>query len=168
MASLPGGTLAPPASNPVDVVEGLAARREWPYSRNGDDDIIVEHSGHWCAYRMFVSLHPVEEVLLFALFFDARVGDSKMEAVCRLLALINARLLVGHFDMGIEDGYPVFRHTELLGGGGAVGARRIEQIFEIALTECERYYPAFQLVVWAGKTPEEALRASILETSGQA
>lgn len=168
MASIPGDALAPFALNPVDVVESLAARREWPYSRNGDDDIIVEHSGHWCGYRMFVSLHPEEEMLLFALFFDTRVAPGRMEAVCRLLALINARLLVGHFDTGAEDGHPVFRHTELLGGGGGVGARRVEQIFEIALTECERYYPAFQLVVWAGKTPEEALRASVLETAGEA
>ena len=32
----------------------------------------------------------------------------------------------------------------------------------------ERYYPAFQFVVWAGKSAGEALEAVLLETVGEA
>ena len=39
---------------------------------------------------------------------------------------------------------------------------------EIAFTESERYYPAFQFVIWGGKDPEEAMAAAILETAGEA
>ena len=41
-------------------------------------------------------------------------------------------------------------------------------LVEVAITESERFYPAFQYVVWAGKSPADALTASILETVGEA
>ena len=37
-----------------------------------------------------------------------------------------------------------------------------------ALDSCERYFTAFQFVVWAGKTAREALDAAMFETSGEA
>jgi hypothetical protein len=37
-----------------------------------------------------------------------------------------------------------------------------------ALEACERYYQSFQFVVWAGKSSEDALAATMLETEGQA
>jgi hypothetical protein len=39
---------------------------------------------------------------------------------------------------------------------------------DIALTECERFYPAFQFVTWGGKSPEEAMAAALVETVGEA
>jgi hypothetical protein len=36
------------------------------------------------------------------------------------------------------------------------------------LDACERYYQAFQFVLWAGKSATEALDAVMFETSGQA
>ena len=37
-----------------------------------------------------------------------------------------------------------------------------------ALDTCERYFQAFQFVVWAGKSAAEALDATMFETSGEA
>ena len=37
-----------------------------------------------------------------------------------------------------------------------------------ALDACERYFPAFQFVVWAGKTAREAIDAAMFETAGEA
>ena len=39
---------------------------------------------------------------------------------------------------------------------------------EIALTECERFYPAFQFVIWGGKSASEAVSAAILDTIAEA
>jgi len=41
-------------------------------------------------------------------------------------------------------------------------------LIEIAITECERFYPAFQFVIWGGKSPAEAIAAAMLETVGEA
>jgi hypothetical protein len=37
-----------------------------------------------------------------------------------------------------------------------------------AVDTCERYFPAFQFVLWAGKSAREALDAAMFETSGEA
>ena len=39
---------------------------------------------------------------------------------------------------------------------------------DIAITECERFYPAFQFVLWGGKSPVDALQAAMLECVGEA
>ena len=45
---------------------------------------------------------------------------------------------------------------------------QMEDLVEIALMECERYYPAFQFVIRGGKTASEAVTAAILDTMGEA
>jgi len=43
-----------------------------------------------------------------------------------------------------------------------------ELMLEGALHACERYYPALQFVVWAGKTAAEAMTAAMFDTAGEA
>ena len=37
-----------------------------------------------------------------------------------------------------------------------------------AVRACERFYPAFQLVAWANRTPADALKVAIAEAYGRA
>jgi hypothetical protein len=62
----------------------------------------------------------------------------------------------------------VFRHAMLLRGGHGATPEQMVDLVQASLAECERYYPAFQFVLWGGKTAEEALAASILDTKGEA
>jgi hypothetical protein len=154
--------------NPLDMIEQIAASHDWLFERSSDSDIAVELTGHWCVYRMFVSWHPDVEALLFACAFDMRVPEKKSNSIHPLLAIVNERLLVGHFDLWSEDGLPVFRHALLLRGTKGVSREQLEDVVDIAFTESERYYPAFQFVIWGGKSPAEAMAAAILETAGEA
>jgi hypothetical protein len=85
-----------------------------------------------------------------------------------LLSRINERLWVGHFDVSAEEESIMFRHALLLRGVAGVSAEQIEDLVELALVECERFYPAFQLVIWGGKAPEEAMAATMIEPIGEA
>ncbi|MGI9452435.1 MAG: YbjN domain-containing protein, partial [Geminicoccaceae bacterium] len=49
-----------------------------------------------------------------------------------------------------------------------VSGELMEDLIDIAVAECERFYPAFQFVIWGGKPPVEALTAAMLETEGEA
>ncbi len=62
----------------------------------------------------------------------------------------------------------MFRQTILLRGIRCASVEQIEDLVEIALNECERFYPAFQFVLWGGKEPQEAILAAMLETEGEA
>ena len=61
----------------------------------------------------------------------------------------------------------VFRHALLL-NGAVVTPGQCEAILKAALEACERYYQAFQFVVWAGKESREALVSTMFQTEGQA
>ncbi|MGY8985605.1 MAG: YbjN domain-containing protein, partial [Sphingomonadales bacterium] len=83
--------------------------------------------------------------------------------------LINERIWLGHFEGWLEDGVLLFRHASVLEEDQYGASLNLcETLIETALCECERYYPVFQFVIWAGKTPLEAIKTAMLETVGEA
>ena len=44
----------------------------------------------------------------------------------------------------------------------------VEELIDIAISECERFFPAFNFVLGQGKSPDEALTHAMLEPAGQA
>jgi hypothetical protein len=155
-------------SNPIDLFEEIASAHEWSYDRSNAHEVAVEISGSWCDYRIIASWRDEMCALHFACAFDMRIPDRRRSEVNQLLAGINERLAVGHFDVWSDDGFPVFRHAVLMRGMPGASVEQLEDLLEIALTECERFYPAFQYVVWGGKTPTEAMDAALLTTVGEA
>ena len=55
----------------------------------------------------------------------------------------------------------------VLTGGVAASDRQCEAVLGSALDACERYFPAFQFVVWAGKSAREAMDSALFETVGR-
>ena len=91
------------------------------------------------------------EALHLACAFDLKVPERRRAEVLALIALINEQLWVGHFDLWTKDGMVMFRHALVLAGGVEVAGRQCEALLDAALDACERYFQAFQFVVWAGK-----------------
>lgn len=160
-------TLAPTA-NPLDMMEELVNANEWRYDRSTDEEMIVEFTGQWCEYRMFFVWQEDLGALYFSCLFDTKIAAGKRPAVAELLSYINERLWLGHFDLCSEELAPMFRHTILLRGTAGVSAEQLEDLMEAAINECERFYPAFQFLLWGGKKPQEAVEAALLDTVGTA
>ena len=157
-----------PRTNPLDVVERIAAINDWSFERAGDDEITMLVGGKWSDYQVsFTWMHDIEALHL-ACAFDLKVPEPRRAEVLALIALINEQLWVGHFDMWTKDGIVMFRHALLLAGGVEVAGRQCEALLDAALDTSERYFQAFQFVVWAGKPAREALDAAMFETSGEA
>ena len=53
-------------------------------------------------------------------------------------------------------------------GGVSATAEQIVAMVETAVATSERFFPAFQLVCWADRSPEEALHIAIAEAYGRA
>ncbi len=94
--------------------------------------------------------------------------ERRRAEVLRLLAEVNEQLWIGHFDLWSRDGVIMFRQALILAGGMDVSSRQCEALVDAALEACERYYQAFQFVVWAGKSAREAMDAALFETAGEA
>jgi hypothetical protein len=104
----------------------------------------------------------------FSCAFDLKVPANQRDKLFELLSMANEKLWIGHFGLDSEDGVPVFRHSVLLRGAPGASAESLEDMVDIAVTECERFFPAFQFVLWGGKPPAEALAAAMLDCVGEA
>ena len=154
--------------NPLDVVEGLAAVNDWSFERAGDDEITIVAAGKWTDYQVSFTWMGDIEALHLACAFDLKVPDRRRSEVQQLISLINEQLWVGHFDLWLADGLVMFRHALVLAGGVEASRPQCESLLGMAVDACERYFPAVQFVVWAGKPAREALDAAMFETSGEA
>ena len=154
--------------SPLDVVERLAAFNDWSFDRAGDDEITISITGRWADYHVSFTWMDDIEALHLACAFDLKVPEPRLAEVQQLIALINEQLWVGHFDVWTQNGLVMFRHALVLAGGLTASRRQCEAMLGSALDSCERYYPAFQFVVWAGKSARDAMGAVMFETSGEA
>ncbi|MBN9431230.1 MAG: YbjN domain-containing protein [Bosea sp.] len=155
-------------SNPVDTIEHIAQINDWSFERSADDEITIAIGGGWCDYHVSFSWMEDMEAIHLACAFDLKVTDPRKTEVMRLLSLVNEQLWIGHFDLWGKEGVVMYRQTMLLAGGAEPNGAQVEGLLENAIESCERYYQAFQFVVWAGKPAQEALDTVMFETVGEA
>ena len=154
--------------NPLDLMEQIVSANDWEFDRRNDSEMAAEAPGKWCDYGLYFSWSQEISAMHFTCAFDLKVPEKRRGALYELLALDNERLWIGHFGMDSDDGMPVFRHSVLLRGAQGASAESLEDMIDIAITESERFFPAFQFTLWAGKTPAEALQAAMLDCVGEA
>jgi len=154
-------------TNPLDIVEGMARANAWPFERTNESEVTLVVRGRWADYQISFSWMIGLEALHIACAFDIKVPEHNQSEVQKLIALINAQLWVGHFDLWLDDGMVMHRHSLVLSGGMEASQRQGEVLLSSALDACERYYPAFQFVVWAGEGAQEAMEAARFETAGR-
>ena len=154
-------------SNPLDLVEQIAARNDWASERSGDDELMLSVAGQWTDYQVSLNWRNDLETLHIASAFDAKIPDMRLPEVYRLIAQINEQLWLGHFDVWTREGLIMFRQGLMLNGALAT-PHQCEALLRAAFEACERYYQAFQFVVWAGKDSRQALASTMFETEGRA
>jgi hypothetical protein len=155
-------------ANPIDLVEEIVQANEWAHDRSSDEEMVVEISGRWCDYHLLFVWQREINALHFSCRFEMKVPKQRRAAVYELLAAVNERLWLGHFDLASDDHSPAFRHGLLLRGASGASVEQIEDLVDVSVSECERFYPAFQLVVWGGKNAEEAIASAMIDPVGEA
>jgi hypothetical protein len=156
------------SEHPLDVVERLAALREWIFDRAETDEMSVSVSGRWTDYHVAFTWIEDVEALHVACAFDLKVPERRRQEILQLMARINEQLWVGHFDLWSSESVVMFRHSLLLAGGAEPTHAQSETMLRVSVEACERYFQAFQFVMWAGKTAREALDSVLFETEGEA
>ncbi len=147
----------------------LFGENGWPYERVGSEEICATITGQWCEYHLRFFWREEGRILQMACMFDLKVPESKQPAIYETLSRINERVWLGHFETWSEEGVLMFRQAMMMNAlNEPTGLSVCSELVETALKECERFYPVFQFVMWANKTPIEAIDAAMLETFGEA
>lgn len=153
---------------PMEMLAQYFAAHDWPHDMVSEEEIVATAQGSWTSYELRAVWRPEDGVIQLLAFPDIRVVDDKRAAAYEALAMINEQLWLGHFELWSSSGTILFRHGMLLGADSGLSLELAETMIESAIDECERFYPVFQFVLWGGKSPAEALAASLIETRGEA
>ena len=154
--------------NPIDIIEDIFHSKKWYFSRAADDELVAEISSQWCYYRLYFSWSEQIRAVNFTVTFDLKFPLSLSKSIYELLALINEKLWIGHFDITSKNGIPAFRHTILVSDKSEISYNQLEDIVDIAIFECEKYYPSFQLVLFEDSQPQDAIKLCLLDPVGKA
>ncbi|MFM9864779.1 MAG: YbjN domain-containing protein [Micropepsaceae bacterium] len=153
--------------NPLDLMEQIAVQNEWLFDRAGEDEMHLSFPGQSEDHHLSFSWRHDVETLQLCAQLEVKVPKQKRPEVAALINIINEQLWLGHFEMWPDSGQVIFRHGLLLRGAMAV-PEQCEGLIDAALEACDRYYSAFQFVIWAGKSAAEAAAAVVYQCQGNA
>jgi len=157
-----------PETDPLEALELVADDMALSVERVEQDELHVAIPGMWKDAGFWFTWRPELSTLQMGAPLDLKAPKGRLNDVARLVAMVNERLWIGHFDLWTDDNSIVFRNAAVLPASGALDRTQAECLIKGAREAIDRFLPAFNFLIWGGKTPEDALDASLFETAGNA
>jgi hypothetical protein len=154
--------------HPIDIVETIAAYHEWDFDRIGPDQIAMAVEGQWRTYSITLAWSSFDETLRLICTFEMEPPAARLPALYETLNAVNDQCWAGAFTFWAAQKLMVWRYGLVLSGEQVASAEQIDTLINAAVMSAERYYPAFQLVVWGERSPADALQVAIAEAYGRA
>ncbi len=114
-------------TNPLAVVEDIAADNNWSFERSGEDEVTIVSKGDWTDYQLSFTWMNEIEALHLACAFDMKIPPARRGEVQRLIAAVNEQLWVGHFDIWTHTGMIMYRQALVLPGGLTASDRAMRE-----------------------------------------
>ncbi|WP_102109431.1 YbjN domain-containing protein [Oceaniglobus roseus] len=154
--------------HPIDIVETLAEHHAWEFDRVGDDQIAMAVEGQWRTYSITLAWSGFDETLRLICTFEMEPPEDRLPELHATLNAANDHCWSGAFTYWEAQKLMVFRYGLVLAGGQMAGPEQIDTLIRNAVTAAERFYPAFQLAAWGGRTAAESIQVAIAEAYGRA
>jgi hypothetical protein len=154
--------------NPLDSVEEFLVSNNWVFNRMNPDELMVSVTGKTGTYRLFFLWQEDMSALQFCCQYDMIIPAANRAAATGALTDLNEGLWMGHFDIPRQTNTPSFRQTCLFRGSTkGEASEHIEDLVDISLAQCERYYPLFHFLSQSNALDEQNLSLAVMETAGQ-
>ncbi len=154
--------------DPLDVVEYVLTAENLEFDRTEDGDLAFALTGDWKDYELWFAWRPEADCLQLCLSLDLKARKSIRPQAFELVALINQRVWLGHFELWEEDGEIIFRHAMALPASERPTLAQAASMIDVAVEAADRFYPAFNFLIKGSKSPTDAIAACMFETSGHA
>ena len=102
-------------------------------------------------------------MLYISCALDVKIPNYRVNDISDFLVSINEKLLIGHFEVWTEDSWPVLKQSFPVPSNQSLCRNQLEQASLLALKECEKFYPAFQIFAWDNKDVKSTLQHIMLE-----
>lgn len=134
-------------ANPLDHAEEIFNAHDWFFTRTSEDELSVQIQGKNTSYLMTFLWQENYSAINFHCACDVALHQNNLDQAAIIMTHMNKNLWMGHFEIEEGTNFPVFRHTSLLRGMvGGSGVELVEDLIDIALSECERFASVFSLL----------------------
>ncbi len=154
--------------HPIDIVQNIATHQDWEFQRIADDQIAMAVVGQWRTYSITLAWSDYDETLRLICTFEMGPPVDSLPALYETLNEVNDQCWAGGFTYWQEQALMVYRYGLILSGEQIASPEQIDTMISAAVLSAEKYYPAFQLVVYGNRSPKEALQVAIAEAYGRA
>lgn len=154
--------------HPIDLVEHIAEHHAWEFDRIHDDQIAMVVAGQWRTYAITLAWSGYDETLRLICTYEMEPPEHRIPALFEALNTINDRCWAGSFTWWPEQQMMVYRYGLIMAGDQIAGPDQIDTMINAAVSACEQYYPAIQMVTWAERSPEDAVQIAIGGAYGRA
>ena len=153
--------------NPINIFEKISISNNWAFERPLDEEIYVEVPTKYSNLIIQISWSKKDQTIDLKASFYIKMDFSTNDEIFRLLNLINNTINIGHFQIN-ESKYPTFRYSMIFNDIQNLKFDILNRTLNYAISESEKFFPAFQLILWAGKKAEEAIMFLDFATEGKA
>ena len=155
-------------SDPLAVIETSLEVAGWPHERDEETAIQCVVPTRWGDMGGLFVWRDNPPAVHFSLTLDIKARQGKAAQIAELVLMINERLWLGHFDFWPDEGVILFRHTLPLIDRDEPTEGEVSAVMSAASDAAEKFIPAFNFLIWAGKSPRESLDGAMFETHGEA
>jgi hypothetical protein len=154
--------------HPIDIVENIAEYHDWDFDRIGQDQIAMAVEGQWRTYSITLAWSSYDETLRLICTFEMEPPEARLPQLYETLNAVNDQCWNGAFTFWAAQKLMVWRYGLVLSGEQVASPEQIDTLINAAVMNAERFYPAFQLVVWGERSPADAIQVAIAEAYGRA
>ena len=102
------------SQNPIDIVEDVIHNKNCNFSRSDAHELVADIYTNMCQYRLYFNWSESLKSINFTVTFDIKFPLKKHSDIYELLAKINEKLWIGHFDITSKSGILAYRQTFFL------------------------------------------------------
>lgn len=154
--------------HPIDIVETMAETNDWDFDRINDDQIAMAVEGQWRTYSITIAWSAFDQTLRIICTYSFEPPEERLPNLLDMLNAVNDKCWAGAFTYWKDQQLMTYRYGLVLANEQTPIADQIDRVIGTAFTACERYLPAFNLVVWGDKSSEQAIEIAIAEAYGRA
>lgn len=130
----------------------------WKYTILEDDSellaLTLSFKGHHGSWQCFTIVDEGKHWLRFYSILPVHVPEEKRLAMAEFITRANYGLMLGNYEMDMNDGEVRFK-TSVDAEGGTLGPRMIDNMLRSNLITMDRYFTGLMAVIYGDRPPAE-------------
>ena len=143
----------------LSAVELWLKSEDWKFAQvDGENTFRMDVQGKSGVWTCFARTDEEREILLFHSILPNRVPPERRAAAAAFITLANFGMLIGNFEMDMDDGEVRFK-TSLCVADGALTPGMIRKVVSYNLSTLDRYLAGLNQVVYGDADPIKTIKA---------